>query len=89
MLQKNVTGTVEFHSYGDDGGVAAQINEWLQKYPEVSIVDIKYQSLSYVEGNELYFATFALVLYETQSPPPQEINRSVTQRMELPSELKK
>ncbi len=88
MSQKEIVGTYEFKSMGDEPGVDVQIDEWLQQYPQVSVVDVKYQVVPYVEGETLNFATFALVLYHEPAPAPgQEINKAVTQQMQLPPEL--
>lgn len=83
MNGKEIVGAFEFRSFGDDPGVDVQIEEWLQKYPQVTIVDIKYQVVPYVENDVLNFATFALVLFN--EPEVNELNRATTQRMQVPA----
>lgn len=85
MSQKEVTGIVEFHSFGDDGGVGYQIDQWLQQYPHVTVIDTKYQVVSYQEGNTIKFAAFALVLFHETNVP--EVNRATTQKMQLPPRM--
>jgi hypothetical protein len=92
MTDKKIVGVVEFHSFDDDPNIGSQINEWLQKYPEVTIIDSKYQVVSYIENNTLKFATFALVFFhEPETPsarPVVGINRATTQRMQALPNLK-
>jgi hypothetical protein len=82
---KEIVGAFEFRSFGDDPGVDVQIEEWLQKYPQVTILDIKYQVVPYVESDALNFATFALVLFHEAEVP--EVNRATTQRMQAPASM--
>jgi hypothetical protein len=89
VSQKEIVGTYEFKSIGDEPGIDVQIDEWLQQYPQVSLVDVKYQVVPYVEGETLNFATFALVLYHEPADTGLEINKAVTQQMQLPPELLK
>lgn len=86
MSSKQIVGAYEFRSYGNDKAVDVQIDEWLQKYPQVTIVDIKYEVVPYVDGDALHFATFALVLFHEPDPDSStELNRASTQRMEAPA----
>jgi hypothetical protein len=84
MSEKKIVGAVEFHSFEGDPDIGTQINEWLNQYPEVIIVDSKYEVISYIENNMLKFATFALVFFHEPPGTPSEVNRATTQRMQLP-----
>ena len=85
MSQKEIVGTAEFRSVGvDDDPVDVQIDAWLQEYPQVTIIDVKYQVLPFVEDDVLNFATFALVLFHEPEPPPN-VSRATTQRMQIPA----
>ena len=83
MADKKIVGAVEFHSFEEDPDLGAQINQWLQQYPEVTILDAKYEVVSYVEDNVMKFARFALVFFHEPETVP-EVNRATTQRMQLP-----
>jgi len=87
MPEKKIAGVAEFHSFDNDPNVGHQIDEWLQKYPEVSIVDVKYEVVSYIENNIVKFATFALVLFHEPETIP-EVNRATTQRMQAPPQIR-
>jgi hypothetical protein len=93
MSDKKIVGVVEFHSFDDDPNIGSQVNDWLQKYPEVTIVDSKYQVVSYIENNTIKFATFALVFFHEPELPAAssasiQVNRATTQRMQAPPNLK-
>jgi hypothetical protein len=87
MPDKKIVGVAEFHSFDDDPNVGQQIDEWLQNYPEVSLIDVKYEVVSYVENDVVKFATFALALFHEPETSP-EINRASTQRMQLPTHIR-
>ena len=85
MSQKEIVGTAEFRCVRtEDDPVDVQIDAWLQEYPQVTIVDVKYQVVPYVEADLLNFATFALVLFHEPEPPPNA-SRATTQRMQMPA----
>jgi hypothetical protein len=85
MSQKEIVGAAEFRCVrAEDDPVDVQIDAWLQEYPQVTIVDVKYQVAPYVEAELLHFATFALVLFHEPEPPPN-VNRVTTQRMQIPA----
>ena len=84
MSDKEIVGAAEFRCIGEDDPVDAQIDAWLQEYPEVTLLDVKYQVVPYVQEDILNFATFALVLYHEPEPPPN-VNRATTQRMQVPA----
>lgn len=85
MSDKEVVGTAEFRSIGDDEpSVDVQIDDWLQEYPEVTVLDVKYQVVPYVTDDTLHFATFALVLFH-EPPPAPDASRATTQRMQVPA----
>ena len=87
MTEKKIVGSVEFHSFEDDPDLGSQINQWLQQYPEVTIIDAKYEVVSYIEENVMKFARFALVFFHEPETVP-EVNRATTQRMQLPPSVK-
>lgn len=84
MSEKEIVSVREFRSFGNDPGVDVQIDAWSQKYPRVTILDVKYQVAPYVEDDMLHFATFALVLFHEPETSP-EISRASTQQMQAPS----
>ena len=85
MSQKEIAGAAEFRCIrAEDGPVDVQIDAWLQEYPQVTIMDVKYQVVPYVEADALNFATFALVLFHEPEPPPN-VSRATTQRMQMPA----
>jgi len=86
---KEIMGTFEFRSVGNDAPVDVQIEEWLQQYPQVTILDVKYQVVPYVEADTLNFASFALVLYAEPGNDTTPVNRAVTQRMQVPPSAKR
>ena len=79
----------EFRCVGEEPAVDVQIDDWLKEYPHVVIEDIKYQVVPFVEGEDLNFATFAMVLYRTTPGESTDINRAVTQQMKIPPEVAK
>ncbi len=85
MSQKEIVGAAEFRCLrAEDDPVDVQIDAWLQEYPQVTIMDVKYQVVPYVEADALNFATFALVLFHEPEPPPN-VSRATTQRMQMPA----
>ena len=86
MSEKEIVGTAEFRSIGAEDPVDVQIDAWLQEYPQVTVLDVKYQVVPYVQEDTLYFATFALVMFHEPEPPPNE-SRATTQRMQTPAIL--
>jgi hypothetical protein len=84
VSDKEIVSTFEFRSIGDAQPVDVQIEEWLQQYPQVTVLDVKYQVVPYVENDTLNFASFALVLYHEPDIDDPEVNRAVTQRMHVP-----
>ncbi len=85
MSEKEIVGTAEFRCIADDDQpVDVQIETWLEEYPQVTILDVKYQVLPYVTNDTLHFASFALVLFH-EPPPPPEASRATTQRMQVPA----
>ena len=84
MSDKEIIGAAEFRCIGEDDPVDVQIDAWLQEYPDVTLLDVKYQVVPFVEEDTLHFATFALVLYHEPEPPPN-VSRATTQRMQVPA----
>jgi hypothetical protein len=82
MKNQDIVGIYEFKSIGDEPAIDIQINEWLQEYPQITVVDIKYQVVPFVEENTLNFASFALVITGEADAP--EVNKAVTQQMKIP-----
>ena len=89
MSERKINGSVEFHSFDDDPDIGSQIDSWLREYPDIDIVDAKYEVVSYIENNVMKFATFALVfINEPEGSSAPEVNRAMTQKMQLPPNAK-
>jgi hypothetical protein len=84
MSDKEIVGAAEFRCIGDQEPVDVQIDGWLQEYPQVTVLDVKYQVVPYVQADTLHFATFALVLFH-EPEPATGISRASTQRMQAPA----
>lgn len=89
MSNNETLRAYEFRCVGDEPAVDVQIDDWIKKYPHVSIEDIKYQVVPYVNEEQLNFATFAMVLYRTGPETSGDISHAVTQQMKIPPELAK